>query len=93
MYGDDFRVSFDVRRLGTYVISKTDLKAAEANLVEVLPGDGAQHNQHARPPRAHLSSASRRRSRERLEGLAGLFGAFACKERGLSHSFTASGLG
>jgi hypothetical protein len=29
------RVSFDVRRLGTYVISKTDLKAAEVHLVEV----------------------------------------------------------
>ena len=59
MYGDDFRVSFDVRRLGTYVISKTDLKAAEANLVEVRlpPADGPQHNQHDRPLRAHLSSA------------------------------------
>lgn len=34
------RVSFDVRRLGTYVIRKTDLKAVAANLVEVRPPPG-----------------------------------------------------
>jgi hypothetical protein len=53
------RVSFDVRRLGTYVIRKTDLKAVEANLVEVRPPSRQMAHKlisiNARY--AHLSSA------------------------------------
>lgn len=67
MDGEGLRVSFDVRRLGTYVTSKTDLKTAEANLVEVrppLPADGPQPNQHDRPLRAPVECTSGRRSRE-----------------------------
>jgi hypothetical protein len=52
------------------------------------------HNLIGRTARyAHLSSAQLDAAVERLEGRVGLFAAFACKERGLSHSFTASGLG
>jgi hypothetical protein len=68
--GEHLRVSFDVRRLGTYVFSKTDLKAAEANLVEVRPPSRLMgHNIISTTARyAHLSSAHLEAAVEWLEG-------------------------
>jgi hypothetical protein len=70
MYGDDLRVSFDedVWRLGTYVISKTDLKAAEGNLVGVRPPLMGHKIISMTARYAHLSSAHQDAAVDRLEG-------------------------